>query len=200
MSVVVLRCGRFLTAYRDANASATGALLLTILQGTPRSSGNLRCVSWLLVRYANRWADSVGRLATILFAHLFGISLEADCKKYRFLADIYNDAALMLDMLSPIFPGVVRVTLLCLSGSLRALCGVAGGATKTSLSVHFARTGNVGELNAKVPHLRLKKDVQPVLTGAQDSSQETVISLLGMLVSTIALNPSSSTGLLASTT
>jgi hypothetical protein len=85
-----------------------------------------------------------------LFAHLYGIALEVDCKKYRFLADIFNDLGIILDFCSPIFPGPVRVGLLCLSGSLKALCGVAGGATKACLSVHFAKTGNVGELNAKV--------------------------------------------------
>lgn len=94
--------------------------------------------------------DSIGRIATILFAHLYGIALEADCKKYRFLADIFNDLGIFLDFCSPIFPGPIRVALLCLSGSLKALCGVAGGATKASLSVHFAKSGNVGELNAKV--------------------------------------------------
>ena len=46
---------------------------------------------------------------------------------------------------------------------LRALCGVSAGASKATLSAHFARNGNVAELNAK------------------EASQETVISLLGML-------------------
>jgi len=94
--------------------------------------------------------DSVGRIATILFAYRFGPALEAECKKYRFLADIFNDSAMVMDCLSPVFPRMVRVGFLCVSGSLRALCGVAGGASKASLSVHFAKSGNVGELNAKV--------------------------------------------------
>ena len=94
--------------------------------------------------------DSVGRIATILFAYRFGPALEAECKKYRFLADIFNDSAMLMDCLSPAFPRTARLALLCLSGSLRALCGVAAGASKTSLSVHFAKNGNVGELNAKV--------------------------------------------------
>jgi hypothetical protein len=94
--------------------------------------------------------DSVGRIATILFAYKFGPALEAECKQYRFLADIFNDSAMILDCMSPAFPRIIRVNLLCASGSLRALCGVAGGASKASLSVHFAKSGNVGELNAKV--------------------------------------------------
>jgi hypothetical protein len=52
---------------------------------------------------------------------------------------------------------------------LRALCGVCAGSAKASLSAHFARQGNLGELNAK------------------DASQETVISLLGMLAGSLVV-------------
>lgn len=57
-----------------------------------------------------------------------------------------------------------RVVALCLSSVLRAVCGVAGGSSKAVLSAHFARNNpeNIGDLNAK------------------DSSQETVIGLIGM--------------------
>jgi len=82
---------------------------------------------------------------------------------YRLLADILNDMAFVLDCLSPAFPKPIRVIVLSFSSLLRALCGVAAGSAKASLSAHFAQWGNLGELNAK------------------DSSQETVISLLGML-------------------
>ncbi|KAG0633374.1 vitamin B6 photo-protection and homoeostasis-domain-containing protein [Tuber brumale] len=135
----------------DANASATGALLLTIAQ------------------------DCVSRLATILFAHRFGPALEAETKRYRLAADVFNDSAMILDCLSPAFPRSVRILMLCCSGSLRAACGVAGGGSKASLSVHFARSGNVGELNAK------------------DSSQETVIGLMGMLAGSFVVSHISST-------
>lgn len=123
----------------DATANATTALLLSILQ------------------------DSVGRITTIMFAHRFGMSLEPECKMYRLLADILNDTGFVLDCLSPIFPKPTRVVILSFSSILRSLCGVAAGSAKASLSAHFAKQGNLGELNAK------------------DSSQETVISLAGML-------------------
>ncbi|KAH8160952.1 hypothetical protein CIB48_g7292 [Xylaria polymorpha] len=105
----------------DAASSATGAVLLTVLQ------------------------ESTGRLATILFAHKLGRAIEPECKYYRFLADIFNDSAMFLDVLSPALPGPA----------------------KASLSAHFARSGNLAELNAK------------------DGSQETVISLLGMLAGSV---------------
>nr|ALM31986.1 decarboxylase_GME6290 [Daldinia eschscholzii IFB-TL01] len=124
----------------DSASSATAAVLLTVLQ------------------------ESTGRIATILFAHRHGRAIEPECKFYRFLADIVNDSALFLSILSPVLPAYPKVLALCGVGVLRALCGVSGGAAKASLSAHFAKNSNLAELNAK------------------DGSQETVISLLGMLV------------------
>jgi hypothetical protein len=63
-------------------------------------------------------------------------------------ADIFNDSAMVLDCLSPAFPKPLRVLILAISSILRALCGVAAGSSKASLSAHFARSNNLGELNA----------------------------------------------------
>ncbi|KAF2809740.1 DUF647-domain-containing protein [Mytilinidion resinicola] len=108
----------------DSTASPTAALLLNVLQ------------------------ESMGRIATILFAHRLGTALEPECKMYRLAADIFNDAAMVLDCLSPAFPKPVRVLVLAGSSVLRSLCGVAAGSAKASLSAHFAQRGNLGELNA----------------------------------------------------
>ncbi|GKZ28759.1 hypothetical protein AbraIFM66950_000114 [Aspergillus brasiliensis] len=131
----------------NADASPTAALLLHILQ------------------------DSSGRIATILFAHRVGTALEPECKMYRLAADVFNDLAMILDCLSPMIPaGAPRVIVLSTAGILRALCGVAGGSSKASLSAHFSRWGNLAEVNAK------------------DSSQETIISLIGMLVGSFVVS------------
>lgn len=93
----------------------------------------------------------MGRIATILFAHKLGTSLEPECKMYRLAADIFNDTAMILDCLSPAFPKAARVVILSLSSVLRSLCGVCAGSAKASLSAHFAKRGNLGELNAVRP-------------------------------------------------
>lgn len=67
---------------------------------------------------------------------------------YRLAADIFNDAAMILDCLSPALPKLFRVILLSFSSVLRSLCGVAAGSAKASLSAHFATQGNLGEVNA----------------------------------------------------
>jgi hypothetical protein len=108
----------------DASASPTAALLLSVIQ------------------------ESAGRLATILFAHKLGTSLEPECKMYRLAADFFNDAARILDCVSPVSPKPIRVVVLSASSVFSALCGVAAGSSKASLSAHFAKWGNLGELNA----------------------------------------------------
>ncbi|KAF9258183.1 hypothetical protein L218DRAFT_1080552 [Marasmius fiardii PR-910] len=144
----------------NASASATDALLLSVLQ------------------------DMIGRLTTIFAAYYYGSSLMPEAKTYRFLADVLNDFAIVLDTLSPvlaslpaflvlsrIIPIPFRVYTLCLSSSFRALCGIAAGGSKTAITLHFATplegSGDLGDLSAK------------------DSSKETVLGLLGMLLGTL---------------
>ena len=96
--------------------------------------------------------------------------ISPEAKTFRFAADLLNDSALVMDCLSPALPSTLRVIVLCLAGDFRAMCGVCAGASKASLSVHFAKSGNVAELNAK------------------DASQETVVGLFGTLVSPLVLS------------
>lgn len=121
-------------------------------------------------------------------------------KFYRYLADVVNDAAFVLDLLAPSLPAsfadlspawlpvslipipplpfqlplqiTPRVVALCTSSALRATCGVAGGSSKAVLSTHFARSNpeSVGDLNAK------------------DGSQETIINLMGMWVGGVVVS------------
>lgn len=111
--------------------------------------------------------DTFSRLATILFAHRMGQAIEPECKYYRFLADIFNDAAQFLDLLLPALPLLPKVSVMISASILRSLCGVAANASKATLSAHFAKSGNLAELNAK------------------EASQETVVSLMGMLAGTL---------------
>ncbi|KAK2593457.1 diphosphomevalonate decarboxylase [Conoideocrella luteorostrata] len=129
----------------DADSSATLALLITILK------------------------DAMSRVATIIFAHRFGLRIEPDAKKYRFLADIFNDAAFFLELYSPYFGLYGKVSALAIGEALRALCGVAGGASKAALSVHFAKHDNLAELNTK------------------EASQETAVGLFGLLVGSLVV-------------
>ena len=98
-----------------------------------------------------------------------------------------NDLAIVLDVLSPQldklvhactgrdFGSGIRITALCLSGSFRALCGIVAGGSKAAVAMHFSSdsvigSGDIGDLNAK------------------DSSKETVLALVGLLVCTRVLS------------
>lgn len=129
----------------DANSSATFALLLTIMK------------------------DAMSRVATIVFAHRFGLQIEPDAKRYRFLADLLNDSAFFLELYSPYLSPLGKVAALSFGQALRAMCGVAAGASKAALSVHFAKHDNLAELNAK------------------EASQETAVGLMGLLIGTVVV-------------
>lgn len=129
----------------DANSSATFAMLITIMK------------------------DAMSRIATIVFAHRFGLRIEPDAKRFRFLADIFNDTAFFLELYSPYFGPHGKIVALSIGEALRALCGVAAGASKAALSVHFAKHDNLAELNAK------------------EASQETAVGLIGLLVGTLVV-------------
>ncbi|KAF4990987.1 hypothetical protein FGRMN_8108 [Fusarium graminum] len=127
----------------DANSSATFAMLLTVLK------------------------DAVSRVATIVFAQQFGLRIEPDAKRFRFLADLFNDTAFFLELYSPYLGPYGKILAITSGEALRALCGVAAGASKAALSVHFAKHDNLAELNAK------------------EASQETAVGLIGLLVGTV---------------
>ncbi|KAF5351124.1 hypothetical protein D9756_008203 [Leucocoprinus leucothites] len=119
--------------------------------------------------------DAFGRITTIVGAYYLGTSLVSEAKLYRFLADVLNDIPLILDLLTPVlstsfFPGASTLGL-CTSAALRALCGIVAGGSKTAITLHFATPttglGDLGDLNAK------------------DSSKETVLALVGMLLGSL---------------
>ncbi|KAK9455833.1 vitamin B6 photo-protection and homoeostasis-domain-containing protein [Dipodascopsis uninucleata] len=131
----------------DKDATSTSALFLTVCQ------------------------EITGRMATILFAWKYGSSLEQECKKFRYTADLVFNSALVFDCLSPHFivSRFMVVILLCFSGILHAVCTVMANGAKAALTQHFTNPekGSIADVAAK------------------DASQETIISLLGMLAGAI---------------
>lgn len=115
----------------NSSASPTGAVLITVAR------------------------ECFGRLATITFAHAMGTSIEAECKAHRLISDVYCDVAMILDCLSLSLPRTFRLPVLCVSSTLFAASGVAGRASKSSLSAHFAKWNNIAELNAVSDRARL---------------------------------------------
>ena len=119
----------------DATSTATGA-------------GNSNPILQLIRVLLTVIQDSAGRLATILFAWLASSSLGTEPQKYRLLADLLNDLALLSDCAIPrLLP--YRLPLLCFSGVSRALCGVIAGGVGATMTAHFAKRGNLADVSAK---------------------------------------------------
>jgi len=148
----------------QAFASAITGLIATrsMLKGVGVGSAEATATSAVLTFV---YKDGAAALSKILFAYgLGGTVLDSDCKTWRFLADILNDAGLMMEVLAAQLPRPLFLPTTMAAQVLKACCGVAAGATKAALSSHFAKNDNFADLNAK------------------ESSQETLVGLLGMLV------------------
>lgn len=113
---------------------------------------------------AMAWAtrDGIGMIGGLLFSYAASPFFDAYVKEFRLFADVINDMGLTLDMAAPLFPSTQTLIVSCLATICKVMCGMAAGATKTSITAHFAKRGNMADLNAK------------------ESTQESLMTLVGM--------------------
>jgi len=113
------------------------------------------------------WAlrDGTGMIGGLLYSYVASPYFDSHAKEFRLLlADVINDIALTLDMIAPWFGPDGSIWILGLSTIGKTICGITAGATKGHITQHFAKDGgNVADLTAK------------------ESTQETLVSLLGMV-------------------
>ncbi|XP_022249994.1 RUS1 family protein C16orf58-like isoform X2 [Limulus polyphemus] len=109
-----------------------------------------------------------GMLGRILFAWVHGSGLDCDCKKWRLFADVLNDAAIFLDLVSQYFHNYFTF-IMCVSSVSKSVVGIAGGATRAALTQHQARRNNMADVSAK------------------DNSQETLVNLSALICSLLIL-------------
>ncbi|GAB4822234.1 hypothetical protein N2152v2_009280 [Parachlorella kessleri] len=107
--------------------------------------------------------DLAGMLGGILFASSQGSGLDSYAKQWRIFADCLNNLGMAIELASPLLPGAFLL-LACLGSVARAVTGVAGGATRTALTLHFARQRNAADIAAK------------------EGSQETAATMVGMIL------------------
>lgn len=134
------------------------------------------------------WAirDGLGMIGGLLFSYVASPHFDAHVKEFRLLADILNDIALTIDMALPSIMtcdwsfSELNTTMASFLHSLplpstylfltsistlcKVACGISAGATKGNITDHFAICGNRADVNAK------------------ESTQETLVSLLGMIM------------------
>uniref|UniRef100_A0A1Q3EYV5 Uncharacterized protein n=2 Tax=Culex tarsalis TaxID=7177 RepID=A0A1Q3EYV5_CULTA len=114
-------------------------------------------ITWVL-------KDGMGHFGRILFAWWKGTELDIDSKKWRIRADILNDLAMGVDLfVLPLYPKL-STFILCATSTMKAIVGVAGGATRSALTQHHAIRGNLADVASK------------------DSAQETCVNLIASFV------------------
>ncbi|KAL6983341.1 Protein root UVB sensitive 3 [Sarracenia purpurea var. burkii] len=105
--------------------------------------------------------DLTGMLGGVLFTCYQGSNLDSNAKMFRLIADLMNDLGMFMDLVSPLFPSAF-VFIVCLGSLSRSFTGVASGATRATLTQHFALQNNAADISAK------------------EGSQETVATMIGM--------------------
>ncbi|KAK4875400.1 hypothetical protein RN001_011822 [Aquatica leii] len=139
----------------------TQAILKSVGVGDAKATPFAAAFTWIM-------KDGTGMIGRIFFAWWKGNSLDADCKKWRLCADILNDTAMFLELLVP-FIGRFSLQILCITTSMKAVVGVAGSATRASITQHQAIQGNMADVSAK------------------DGSQETCVNLIASFVGIVLL-------------
>ncbi|XP_059481741.1 RUS family member 1 isoform X1 [Neocloeon triangulifer] len=140
----------------------TRAIMQGVGVGDAAATPLAATITWIM-------RDGTGMVGRIVFASWKGPELDTNCKKWRLAADILNDMAMSLELCSPLFPESYFALVLCLATSMKAIVGVAGGATRAALTQHQARNGNMADVAAK------------------DGSQETFVNLIASNIGIIIL-------------
>ena len=109
--------------------------------------------------------DGIQMISRIIFAYIYSYKFSSQLKSWRYAADFFNNIGYALDFTAASFENKMVFTLFAsLSVIFKTLTAVAGGATKSALTNHFAIKGNTADLDAK------------------DGSQETLVNLIGMII------------------
>lgn len=82
--------------------------------------------------------------------------LDVDSKKWRLRADILNDLAMTTELFLLPYYTKYSIYILCLTTMMKAIVGVAGGATRAALTLHHAIRNNLADVSAKVNLSSLK--------------------------------------------
>ena len=138
---------------------ATQALFSGMGVGDVESTALAATLQWVT-------RDGASMLGSLIFAWLGATSFDRNVRQWRLFADLINDFGLTIEMLAPAFKAfspTLFVPAMCLASVSKSLCGVAAGATRATISLHFARADNLADLCAK------------------EGTQETAVTLIGLL-------------------
>ncbi|XP_064649949.1 RUS family member 1-like [Lineus longissimus] len=140
---------------------ATQAVLKGYGVGDKTATAAGATITWIL-------KNITGYLGKIIFTWYQGTGFDSDCKRWRLVADVLNDMAILLEILAPLNKRYFTA-ILCGAELTRNVCGAAGCATRAAMTLHQARRNNLADVSAK------------------DGSQETCVHLFALLFGLILI-------------
>jgi hypothetical protein len=138
------------------NVLTTSALLKAAGVGDDAASPMAAALAWVL-------RDGFGTFGSLLFSYGAGANFDVYVKEWRLFMDLINDVGLTLDMLAPLAGRYYALTA-ALDAACKSICGMVAGATRASITSHFALEGNLADVSAK------------------EGAQETAVNLIGLLL------------------
>lgn len=142
-------------------SSITGALAMKAVLGGYGVGDETKTVLAAAITWL--FKDGTSMCGRIGFAWWNGARLDSDAKQWRLFADVLNDSAIFLELVSQYFPREFFTPVVCVAGIGKAIVGVAGGATRAALTQHQAKCNNMADVSAK------------------DGSQETMVNLAALV-------------------
>ena len=137
----------------------TSAILRGAGVGEETASPMAAAVAWVL-------RDGVGMFGSLIFSYIVGASFDVHVKEWRLFADLINDVGLTLDMLAPLAGGYF-VLVAALGAACKTICGMVAGATRASITAHFALRDNLADVSAKESAQEVSCPRLPARRGAQ---------------------------------
>ena len=134
----------------------TSAMLRGAGVGSDAASPMAAALVWTL-------RDGVGMFGSLLFSYLVGAQFDVNVKEWRLFADLINDIGLTLDMLAPLAGPTGFVWVAAVGAACKTVCGMTAGATRASITAHFALANNLADVSAK------------------ENAQETAVTLVGLV-------------------
>ena len=139
------------------NVLTTSAILKAAGVGEEAASPMAAALTWVL-------RDGIGMFGSLLFSYVAGANFDVNVKEWRLFADVINDVGLTLDMLAPLAGPTGGTLVASLGAACKTICGLCAGATRASITAHFALQGNLADVSAK------------------EGAQETAVTLIGLIL------------------
>ncbi|PVU87250.1 hypothetical protein BB560_006523 [Smittium megazygosporum] len=98
-------------------------------------------ITWVL-------KDGIGQLGGVLYASFIGKDFDKDPKRLRFWSTASLQAAVWLEMLTPLFPSFFLL-IASFANVLKNICYLTIGATKASINKSLSLNDNLGDVTAK---------------------------------------------------